>query len=175
VAGLRAGPSFQGKSIVPTLRNPKAVIRDEVFAERHWHDFDDHVRAARSERYKYIRNYYPELPATPPADAVRSITFQAMRRLRDAGKLSTQQLGCFVKPRPSEELYDTEADPHELHNLANDPRHLAVLNKLRKALAEWQRTTDDRLPETRTPDEFDRETGNPLPTRSFERKPPGNR
>jgi arylsulfatase A-like enzyme len=96
-----------------------------------------------------------------------------MRHLRDAGKLSPQQLGCFVKPRPSEELYDTEADPHELHNLASDSRHAAALDKLRKALAAWQRITDDRLPETRTPDEFDRETGSPLPTRSFERKPQG--
>jgi len=98
-----------------------------------------------------------------------------MRRLRDAGKLSPQQLGCFVKPRPSEELYDTDADPHELHNLAGDPRYAAALNKLRKTLAEWQRATDDRLPETHTPDEFDRETGNPLATRSFERRAPGNR
>jgi hypothetical protein len=77
--------------------------------------------------------------------------------------------------RPEEELYDTEVDPHELRNLASDPRHGAVLNQLRKAFAEWQRTTDDRLPSARTPDEFDRETGLPLPTRSFERKPPGGR
>ena len=172
LAGVKAGSSFQGKSIVPVLKNPKAAIRETVFAERHWHDFDDHARAVRSERYKYIRNYYPDLPGTPPADAVRSLTFQAMRRLRDEGKLSPQQLGPFLKPRPSEELYDTEADPHELHNLASDPRHAATINQLRKALAEWQRTTDDRLPEARTPDEFDRETGNPLPTRSFERRPP---
>ena len=95
-----------------------------------------------------------------------------MRRLRDAGKLSPQQLGCFLKPRPEEELYDTESDPHELRNLASDPRYAATLNQLRRALAEWQRTTDDRLPDARTPDEFDRETGNPLPSRSFERRPP---
>jgi N-sulfoglucosamine sulfohydrolase len=175
VANLKAGPSFQGKSIVPVLNNPKAVIRETVFAEHHWHDFDDHGRCARSGRYKYIRNYYPDLPATPPADAVRSLTFQAMRRLRDAGKLSPSQLACFLKPRPEEELYDTEADPHELRNLAGDLRHGAVLNQLRKALAEWQRTTEDRLPGARTPDEFDRETGQPLPTRSFERRPPGSR
>jgi arylsulfatase A-like enzyme len=175
VASLKAGPSFQGKSIVPTLENPKAVIRETVFAEHHWHDFDDHGRSARSDRYKYIRNYYPDVPGTPPADAVRSLTFQAMRRLRDAGKLSSPQLACFLNPRPEEELYDTEVDPHELRNLASDPRHGAVLNQLRKALAEWQRTTDDHLPESRTPDEFDRETGQPLPTRSFERKPPGRR
>jgi arylsulfatase A-like enzyme len=146
-----------------------------VFAERHWHDFDDHARAARSERYKYIRNYYPDLPATPPADAVRSPTFQAMRRLRDAGKLSQPQLACFLKPRPEEELYDTEVDPHELRNLAGDPKHVAQLNKLRKALNEWQQATGDGLPKTRTVDEFDRETGTPLPTRSFERRPPSDR
>jgi N-sulfoglucosamine sulfohydrolase len=172
LAGVKAGSSFQGRSIAPALKNPRAVIRDAVFAERHWHDFDDHARSARSNRYKYIRNYYPDLPGTPPADAVRSLTFQAMRRLRDAGKLAPQQLGCFLKPRPEEELYDTETDPHELRNLASDPRYAATLNQLRRALAEWQRTTADRLPETRTHDEFDRETGNPLPSRSFERRPP---
>ena len=172
LAGVQAGASFQGKSIVPVLKNPKAMIHDVVFAERHWHDFDDHARAVRSGRYKYIRNYYPDLPATPPADAVRSPTFQAMPRLRDSGKLSPQQQNCFVKPRPEEELYDTEADPHELHNLADDPHHAATLEGLRKALREWQRATDDRVPRARTPDEFDRETGTSLPTRSFERKPP---
>jgi len=95
-----------------------------------------------------------------------------MCRLRDAGKLAPQQLGCFLKPRPEEELYDTETDPHELRNLASDPSYAATLNQLRRALVEWQRITVDRLPETRTPDEFDRETGSPLPSRSFERRPP---
>jgi N-sulfoglucosamine sulfohydrolase len=175
LAGIKSGNSFQGKSFVPILKNPKATTREMVFAERHWHDFDDHVRAVRSERYKYIRNYYPDLPATPPADAVRSPTFQAMRGLRDAGKLSPPQLACFVKPRPEEELYDTEADPHELYNLAGDARHAATLNQLRRALEEWQRITDDHLPRARTPDEFDREMGSPLATRSFERRPPASR
>jgi len=171
LAGVKAGPSFQGKSIVPVLKNPKAAIHDTVFAERHWHDFDDQARAVRSEGYKYIRNYYPDVPRTPPADAVRSLTFQAMRLLRDAGKLTPEQLACFLKPRPSEELYDTAADPRELHNLASDPRYAATLKQMQLALDKWRRVTGDRLPPNRTPDEFDRETGNPLPNRSFERKP----
>jgi len=175
LAGIKAESSFQGKSFLPILKTPKSVIRETVFAERHWHDFDDHARAVRSERYKYIRNYYPDIPGTPPADAVRSLTFQAMRRLRDEGKLSQPQLACFTKPRPEEELYDTEVDPHELRNLAGDPKHLTQLNQLRKALGEWQRSTGDHLPKSRTVDEFDRETGTPLPTRSFERRPPSNR
>jgi len=70
-AGLRAGPSFQGNSLVPTLRNPKAVIRDEVFAERDWHDFDDHARAVRSERYKYILQSCPQRRLPTRFEALR--------------------------------------------------------------------------------------------------------
>jgi len=33
------------------------------------------------------------------------------------------------------ELYDHDADPQEYHNLANDPRHAAVLKELRALLA----------------------------------------
>ena len=53
--------------------------------------------------------------------------------------------------------------------------HAATLEQMRKALSEWRQATGDRLPASRTPDEFDRETGTPLPTRSFERKPPTGR
>ena len=38
------------------------------------------------------------------------------------------------EPRPAEELYDVEADPHELHNLAGDPRHAEVLAEMRRGL-----------------------------------------
>jgi N-sulfoglucosamine sulfohydrolase len=53
---------------------------------------------------------------------VRSPTFVAMRRLRDEGKPTPAQQSCFVSPRPAEELYDVDADPDELVNLAGDPR-----------------------------------------------------
>jgi len=160
LAGVDIGKTFQGKSIVPLLKDPAGQpVREHVFAEHNWHDFDDHGRAVRSERYKYIRNYYHEVPGTPPADAVRSLTFQAMRKLRDDKKLTPEQMNPFVKPRPEEELYDTAADPHELKNLAKDARHKDVLDQLRKALAAWEKETSDGLPAERTPDEFDRETG----------------
>jgi arylsulfatase A-like enzyme len=162
LAGVSAPNSFQGKSLVPLLTDPATPVRDHVFAEHNWHDFDDHQRAVRSRRYKYLRTAYPDVPNTPPADAVRSPTFQAMRRLRDAGQLTPEQTACFVRPRPKEELYDTEADPHELHNLAADPAHAAPLRELRRVLDEWQKETGDRVPAARTPDRFDRETGEPL-------------
>jgi len=126
---------------------------------------EDLGRAVRSIRYKYIHNDYPDLPATPPADVGRSRTFDAMRRLRAQGKLNENQMACFAKPRPVEELYDVINDPHEMHNLVDDPRYADVLKEHRRALIDWSQRTDFRIPLIRTPDEFNRETGEPLPNR----------
>ncbi len=172
LAGLKAGPTFQGKSFAPVLRNPQATIRDYIFGEHNWHDFEAHERAVRSAKFKYIRNDYPDLPGTPPADALRSLTSQAMRRLRDAGKLTPDQMNCFIKPRPAEELYDLQTDPNEFHNLATDPHQAGTLKQMRQALADWQLTTGDSVPKFQTADDFDRETGDPLPTRVRPRLPP---
>ena len=35
----------------------EAVTREFAFAEKNWHDFEDHARAVRNERYKYIFNW----------------------------------------------------------------------------------------------------------------------
>jgi N-sulfoglucosamine sulfohydrolase len=165
LAGIEPGPSFQGKEISPLFADPAAKVRDLIFAERNWHDYAARGRAARSERFKYIRNDDNDRPLTPPADAVRSPTFQTMRQLNQTGTLTPVQRACFVSPRPVEELYDIDADPHELVNLAGDPKFTEVLAGMRRALSEWERETGDVRPGALTPDEFDRETGDPLPNR----------
>ena len=53
-----------------------------------------------------------------------------------------------MSPRPAEELYDVEADPHELVNLAGDPRFAEVLGGMRRALSDWVRETGDIVPES---------------------------
>ncbi len=155
----------QGQSFAEVLTDPSAVTREYAFSERHWHDYDDLVRSVRTTRYKYIRNYYPDLPNTPPADAGRSPTFQKMLQLRDQGELTADQMTPFVTPRPIEELYDLKYDPDELHNLAYDMGSKAVLDDMRTALEEWREETADFVPSVRTPDEFDRETGQPTDAR----------
>ena len=172
-AGVRGQPkSFQGVSFLPSLKDGSKRVRDYVFAERHWHDFEAYGRAVRDGRYKYIRNYYFDLPLTPPADALRSPTFRAMQSLRDQKMLAGNKLLCFQQPRSYEELYDTEADPHELRNLINDHSRLSDLRRLRKAMDDWRAETRDILPAKRTEDEFNRETGAPLPNRIRPRIPP---
>jgi arylsulfatase A-like enzyme len=165
LTGLEPGPTFQGVDIAPLFKDPKASVREAVFAERNWHDYAASGRAARSERFKYIRNDDNQTSLSPPADAVRSPTFVAMRRLRDEGKLTAPQMACFLKPRPAEELYDVDADPHELTNLAGDPEYARVLADMRRALSGWTKGTGDALPDRISPDEFDRETGEPMPNR----------
>ncbi|MBK96171.1 MAG: hypothetical protein CMJ79_15215 [Planctomycetaceae bacterium] len=163
LAGLEPPESFQGKSFANGLRNSAAVSRDYIFAEHNWHDYAAHDRAVRDGRYLYIRNSFPEFPATPPADAVRSLSYDSMQALEAAGKLPEHQRQCFLYPRAAEELYDLEADPHSLKNIAEDPRLADVKARLSKALDQWIVSTDDAIPTPLTPDKFHRRLGNPLP------------
>lgn len=165
LAGVEPGPTFQGKNVFPLFRDPTAKVNDFVIAERNWHDYAARGRSVRSERFRYVRNDDRENNLNPPADAVRSPTFVSMRKLRDEGKLTPEQSTCFVSPRPAEELYDLTANPHELKNLAADPKYAKTLAEMRKTLADWQRRTHDVAPDKLSPDEFDRETGDPLPNR----------
>lgn len=165
LAGIEIPAGMDGVSFAAQLATPSRATRPYVFAEKNWHDFEDHVRAARDTRFKYIRNYYNDLPNTPPADAVRSPTYARMVWLHGRGLLPLTQQGCFIAPRPKEELYDTVADPHETANLAQDPDHRDDLIRLRNALEGWEKRTEDKPAVLRTADEFDRVTGKPTAAR----------
>ena len=165
LAGLSTPKVFEGRSFLLLLHNPKKSIRDFVFAERNWHDYEDRVRAVRNMRFKYIRNFYNDLPNTPPADVVRSVAYREMIRLRKEDRLVDAQKNTFMQPRAREELYDVQADPFELKNLAADPAQAKRLKRFRRTLAKWQQETGDTEPRFRTLDEFSREDGQALPVR----------
>lgn len=151
--------SFEGINFSELLFNPNKEIRNHIYAEDHWHDYEDYTRAIRTTKYKYIKNFYTDLPNTPSADAFVSETFSTMMTLKEKGKLNEAQLACFKLPRPKEELYDILLDPFELRNLALDPQYKNKLAELRQLLIEVRKTTNDSLPQFRTPDEFNRNTG----------------
>jgi N-sulfoglucosamine sulfohydrolase len=169
LAGLKASPTFAGTSFLPTLKNPATATRSHIFAEDHWHDYEDHGRAVATQRWKLIHNTYPDLPNTPSADAGRSPTWIAIQRRKKQGKLALAQLRCLSKPRAEFELYDLKNDPFELTNLASKEAHQATLTKLKAALKKQFETTGDYIPSKRTPDEFDRVTG--APDHSVRRRP----
>lgn len=162
LAGIHPSNQMNGLSFVSILKNPNVEIRSEIYAEDHWHDFEDYTRAVRTKEFKYIRNFYPDLPNTPPADAFRSMTYQSMLKQKEADQLNESQSRCFEIPRPEEELYDIINDPNELINLADTPEYAKQLTDMRNRLEHYRSTTNDYIPEYRTPDDFDRITG--LPT-----------
>lgn len=169
LAGIDAFESSSGRDFSPILFNPETQIRERIFGQAHWHDHENFVRAVRDDRFKYIRNFFNDLPLTPPADALNGGTFGEIRRLERSGKLDSDLRSLYFLPRPEEELYDLKNDPHELNNLANDPQFSDELNRLRGELLEFMIRYDDGIPRLRTPDGFHRTSGAILPSLSFPR------
>jgi len=125
--------------------------REYVFAARDRADETvDLIRSVRDTRWKYIRNGFPNRPYLQPNRYKDSKPIViAMRKLYAEGKLNAAQSLIMAETRPQEELYDTQTDPFELHNLAADPAFSERLVKMRTALQEWQqRTGDPAEPET---------------------------
>ncbi len=161
-AGANVLETFQGISFAPILKDYSAQTRDYIFGEHNWHDYQSHERAIRNHKYLYIRNAFPELNASPPADAVGSLTYQEMIKMYNAGELNEKQLDCFMEPRFAEELYDVVNDPLQFNNLAENAENEDALNEMRNMLNNWIVEFDDKIPELPTPDKFDRWNGRML-------------
>jgi N-sulfoglucosamine sulfohydrolase len=164
-AGLKLGPTIQGVNFLPLLTMPQLPIRHEIFAEQNWHDYAQRSRAVRTNNFKFIANEYLDSALTPGADAVRGAAFRELVRLKAEGALPSSQRQCFELPRPPIELYDLRNDPDEFFNLANVPAYASVVKELSARLNQWKKDTADIVPAKRAPDEFDRESGEPLPNR----------
>ncbi len=162
LAGLQpTSIACEGISFAQTLTDPVKAHRQYAFAEDHWHDYEDQARAVMTQQYKLIRNDYEDLAATPSADAGRALTWQNMLRLEKENGLTASQRACLISPRPKWELFDLQRDPGETRNVAEDTAYQTVRDRMAKALEQWAEETNDYLPSRRTPDEFDRITGQP--------------
>ena len=123
------------------------------FIHGHADRFDesvDMIRAVRNKRFKYLKNFYPNKPYYLPLDYRENMpVMQELLRLRDAGQLDENQALWFRQSKAVEELFDTENDPHELNNIANDPAYAEVLAMLRVECERWMKDIDDkgRIPE----------------------------
>ncbi|MFN3192110.1 MAG: sulfatase [Aureliella sp.] len=152
-AGIQVPDWMQAQDILSATYQP----REFVFSARDRCDETvDHIRSVRNQRFKYIRNFLPERPYLQPCaykDA-KSILI-ALRAWDAAGKLDSIQSTLFRQTRPTEELFDMQADPHEIKNLASDPAYAKQLNTMRRALNEWMVRTSDYGREPETPEMYD--------------------
>jgi uncharacterized sulfatase len=142
LAGVPIPKHMQGRAFLGEQAGPP---REYIYAARDRMDETlDIIRAVRDKRFKYIRNYRPDLPYAQPITYMDQMpTMQEWRRLAAAGQLEGPQAIFFQPTKPVEELYDTEADAHEVHNLAGDPKYADALARLRAAHEKWREETGD--------------------------------
>ena len=149
IAGVEIPSRMQGQIF---LGDKRAKDRKYVYAARDRMDeVYDRIRAVRDLRYKYIRNFEPELPyAQKNAYNEENPTMQVWRRLSEQGKLTGAPAIFFAPTKPKEEFYDTQTDPDEVKNLASDPKYKNHLERLRGAMNKWIVDTKDlgEVPET---------------------------
>jgi arylsulfatase A-like enzyme len=157
-AGVAPPKEMSGVSFLKLLRGEPFKPRQFIFAERGPHGGDggmkpdvlastfDLARCARSDRFKLIYNCTPH-GAVAPVDSQRDPGWQEMLAANAAGKLTPQFVKAyFTAPRPTFELYDLDADPGELNNLAGDPKYQDVELALKRALTEKMVLDWDFLP-----------------------------
>ncbi|WP_346860897.1 sulfatase [uncultured Draconibacterium sp.] len=141
--GYMQGQAFLGTAIEPEpeyIHMTRSRMDERV----------DMSRAVRDKKYRYIRNYMPyRIYLQHLAYLFQARSAQSWEDYYLAGKCNDlQSLAFHIKP--VEELYDTENDPNELYNLANDPAFKNVLERMRKENYRWMAEIRDvaLIPET---------------------------
>jgi arylsulfatase A-like enzyme len=149
------GPIALGKAgiPIPATMHGKDVFaegyqkREAVFAARDRCDETvDRIRSVRTERYLYIRNFFPNRPLLQPnlyKDGKAIV--QKLRELHEQGQLESQSTQILFSPtRPSEELYEWKTDRWQIKNLADEATHKKGLIEMRNRLDQWIIDTKDQ-------------------------------
>ncbi len=142
MAGIERPDYYSGQSLFSEAH------RDALFGARdRLDDLPDLSRSVFDGRYHYIRHFQPHLVPMRPGVimAGASNTKESHRellRVHEAGE-DTEESAKLWSPRPFEELYDLQEDPHELHNIADKPEQAEVRARLAKRLNRWILETRD--------------------------------
>jgi len=133
LAGVKVPDCMQGRAFAGKA---KSEPNEFVFCMRDRMDaIYDMMRSIMDKQYLYIRNYRPDLPYVQNVEyQFRARGYQSWRRVAKEGRL-TAATSMFWGEKPTEELYDSFADPDNIHNLAADPAHRETLERMRAALA----------------------------------------
>ncbi|MCX7045919.1 MAG: sulfatase [Candidatus Sumerlaeota bacterium] len=150
IAGGEPPRDIDGRSFKDALLGKSSRFREEIYAT-HTGDGTMNMfpqRCVRDARYKYILNLHPDRLWTTHFTKVDGIpnshkevwdTWVEKART-DAG---AAKLVNLIERHSAEELYDTEADPYELKNLAANPECKPVLEKMREQLKRWRAEQGD--------------------------------
>lgn len=146
-AGIPIPARMHGRDVFAKDYQP----RNAVFAARDRCDETvERLRSVRTDRYLYIRNFYPQRPHLQPnAYKDGKSIVQTLRMLHESARLDPlAESLLFSSTRPAEELYEWTSDRWQLTNLAAIPAHRTTLEQLRTRLDQWMIDTHDHGPES---------------------------
>ena len=141
-------PLFSQREFVP-----ESEWRQHVFGSHTFHEIQNYwpTRFVRSRKFKYHRNIAWRLDFPFGTDLYCSLSWEGIRntqasqsQLQDTPELmiGRRRLSHYLFRGP-EELFDMDADPEEIQNLAQKPEYQGVVKDMRAKLEDEQFTTGD--------------------------------
>jgi N-sulfoglucosamine sulfohydrolase len=142
--GKQSGPyRLHGRSFLSVVEQQHPKGFDEVYLSHTFHEITMYypMRVIISGKHKLLFNIAHQLPYPFASDLYASPTWQSVLK---SGRThyGKRTIYAYLR-RPRFELYDLDADPHEITNLADDPKHEKTLKALQAKLQAWQKRTRD--------------------------------
>ena len=164
-AGIAIPKTMQGRDLFAD----DYAKREAAYAARDRCDETvERIRSVRTDKFLYIRNYFPKRPHLQPnAYKDGKAIIQSLRASHQVGTLPelTERL-LFSPTRPTEELYLYADDRWQIKNLAEDTEFQSTLLDHRERLEQWIQTSGDHGYESEAMFESDMAAyvgkGNPL-------------
>ncbi len=143
IANIDIPKIYQGK---PFLGFKKSLEKRKYLftASDRFDELTDRIRAVKSKKFKYIRNYNTEKPHA--LNVVYRTQMNLMKHLNELNKtnsLSEKQKLWFQAPKSPEEFYDLENDPFELNNLIENEEFSSHIYELKLKLDSWLMNIND--------------------------------
>lgn len=144
LAGISKPKELPGRSLTPIFKAGDKVKgwRNSIYY--HYYDYPTYhmVRkhdGVRTDRYKLIHFY-----GAGGLDAVKENKYQRQPGTREHGCMTYLTSLGYFEPKDSavnyNELYDLQADPHELNNLYGKPGYEKITKQLQKQLNDYRRS-----------------------------------
>lgn len=144
LAGISKPKELPGRSLTPLFKAGDKVKgwRNSIYY--HYYDYPTYhmVRkhdGVRTDRYKLIHFY-----GAGGLDAVKENKYQRQPGTREHGCMKYLTTLGYFEPKDSavnyNELYDLQADPHELNNLYGKPGYEKITKQLQKQLTDYRKS-----------------------------------
>ncbi|ASB49387.1 sulfatase family protein [Alkalitalea saponilacus] len=155
LAGIKPPEYMHGKAFLGKYSEDP---REYVFGGRNRMDEQiDKQGFVRDERFRYIRNYYPDqVEFMPVTYRMQMPMMRRMLELYKKNELNEIQRIYFENIRGEEEFYDVLKDPHEINNLIDHPDYQGYISRLRNEFEKWDEEYNEmwHIPEIETREMF---------------------